>query len=304
LKMAAQAAQQNAPAWINLEYLSTQDWVADFHLQTSPHPRYALRKTFFFPGLQAGSGGVLCEQDLHKTRRAWLTDASAQTRLWETLGVATPAATAIRVSLFSYANPALPALLHAWRNSAQPVVCFIPQRCIPPEATRFLDKFAQPCPHPNTNTVQDSRTWRADSLTVHTIPFTEQDSYDQLLWACDLNFVRGEDSFVRAQWAERPFVWQIYPQADHAHRPKLEAVLDRYSAALPETAHEALATFWRAWNGYPNARLDWQSFWQHRHTLAQHARSWPCQLGALGNLATNLVQQVEGQFQSYNRGLF
>ena len=68
--------------------------------------------------------------------------------------------------------------------------------------------------------------------TLHAIPFVAQDAYDRLLWACDLNFVRGEDSFVRAQWAARPFVWHIYPQAEDAHLRKLDAFLDRYAAAL------------------------------------------------------------------------
>src|SRR5690242_19650822 len=34
-----------------------------------------------------------------------------------------------------------------------------------------------------------------------TSPFVPQDRYDEVLWSCDVNFVRGEDSFVRAQWA-------------------------------------------------------------------------------------------------------
>ena len=53
-----------------------------------------------------------------------------------------------------------------------------------------------------------------------------QHDFDHLLWACDLNFVRGEDSLVRALWAGQPFVWQIYPQHDDAHHAKLEAFLD------------------------------------------------------------------------------
>ena len=47
-----------------------------------------------------------------------------------------------------------------------------------------------------------------------------------MLWACDVNFVRGEDSLVRALWAGKPLVWHIYPQHDDAHDAKLEAFLD------------------------------------------------------------------------------
>jgi uncharacterized repeat protein (TIGR03837 family) len=74
------------------------------------------------------------------------------------------------------------------------------------------------------------------ALTVRVLPFVPQPDYDKLLWACDLNFVRGEDSFVRAQWAGKPFIWHIYPQDENLHHKKLRAFLQRYAAALPGLA--------------------------------------------------------------------
>ena len=53
--------------------------------------------------------------------------------------------------------------------------------------------------------------------------------------------VRGEDSFVRAQWAALPFVWQAYPQADAAHLTKVAAFLDRYCIGLPLSATAAVS---------------------------------------------------------------
>jgi hypothetical protein len=52
--------------------------------------------------------------------------------------------------------------------------------------------------------------------------------FDAVLQSCDLNFVRGEDSFVRAHYAaagqwQVPFVWQPYRQAAGAHLDKLRA---------------------------------------------------------------------------------
>ena len=64
-----------------------------------------------------------------------------------------------------------------------------------------------------------------------------------------MNFVRGEDSVVRAIWAGKPFVWQIYPQDDGAHDPKLEAFLDMLSAPAN------LRAFHRVWNGLANQAL-------------------------------------------------
>ncbi len=54
--------------------------------------------------------------------------------------------------------------------------------------------------------------------------------FDRLLWSADLNVVRGEDSLVRALWAGAPFIWQLYPQHDGAHRRKLQAFLERWQA--------------------------------------------------------------------------
>jgi uncharacterized repeat protein (TIGR03837 family) len=77
------------------------------------------------------------------------------------------------------------------------------------------------------------------------LPYLDQRAYDGLLWACDLNFVRGEDSLVRALWAGRPLVWQIYPQHDGAHHAKLAAWLDWLQAP------PGLRAFHRAWSGAP-----------------------------------------------------
>ncbi|MBA2674559.1 elongation factor P maturation arginine rhamnosyltransferase EarP, partial [Ramlibacter sp.] len=82
-------------------------------------------------------------------------------------------------------------------------------------------------------------------LGIQFLPLMPQPEYDHLLWSCDLNFVRGEDSLVRALWAGRPFVWQIYPQDDGAHHAKLDAFLD-WLDAPPQ-----LRAFHHHWNGVP-----------------------------------------------------
>jgi uncharacterized repeat protein (TIGR03837 family) len=69
---------------------------------------------------------------------------------------------------------------------------------------------------------------------VHILPFLSQVGYDALLRDSDLNFVRGEDSWVRAIWAGKPFIWQPYFQDENAHIKKLEAFLMLYYADLNE----------------------------------------------------------------------
>jgi uncharacterized repeat protein (TIGR03837 family) len=89
------------------------------------------------------------------------------------------------------------------------------------------------------------------------------DDYDQLLWQCDINFVRGEDSFVRAQWAGQPFIWQIYRQEEDAHLIKLSAFLERYCANMEQDAR-AITSMFVAWNGAESSVADaWAAFLAH-----------------------------------------
>ncbi|MDB5942884.1 MAG: hypothetical protein JWQ13_2450, partial [Ramlibacter sp.] len=102
------------------------------------------------------------------------------------------------------------------------------------------------------------------------------------LWSCDFNFVRGEDSQVRALWAGRPFAWQIYPQHDDAHHAKLHAFLAWLDAPA------SLRRFHDGWNsiapGLPPLEL---AGWR---TCVQHARE---RLLRQDDLATQLLRFVQ-----------
>ncbi len=124
-------------------------------------------------------------------------------------------------------------------------------------------------------------------LQVRVLPFVEQERYDELLWACDVNFVRGEDSCVRAQWAGKPFVWQIYPQHDAVHWQKLQAFLNLYGAPLGE-AKQAMQDLWREWNDEGAAGEAWGAFIAARSELDLRAHEWMRELAA-NNLALNLL---------------
>jgi uncharacterized repeat protein (TIGR03837 family) len=237
--LAAMADRSPAPVWINFDYLSAEDWVGDFHLRPSPHPRLPLTKWFFFPGLGTHTGGVLIERSLSAERAAFQAGPHARHALFDRLGIPIPAADTLVVSLFAYENPAAASLLAQWRDSPVPVLALVPVGRIGPEVARFLDLPSFDA------TLRETR----GALTVHALPFVDHSTYDSLLWSCDLNFVRGEDSFVRAQLAGRPFVWHIYPQHDDAHRPKLEAALALYSGNAAPPAAKTLRELWHLWNG-------------------------------------------------------
>ena len=186
----------------------------------------------------------------------------------------------MRVSLFAYENPQIAGLFTAWAEGREPVLCLVPEERSLADVSQFFGV---------TECRAGDRFLRG-RLSVHVLPFLSQPDYDRLLQLCDLNFVRGEDSFVRAQWAERPLVWHIYPQSDAAHQVKLDAFLDRYLAGLPEPVAEAARHFWNAWNDHGDAGSCWPAFKAVLPSLHEHARPWAQEISAGGDLAGNLVR--------------
>ena len=268
------------PVWINLEYLSAEKWVAGCHGLPSPQPGLPLVKYFIFPGFVPETGGLLLENGLLQQRENFRQAPHAQAQFWAEWNVPAPRSGELRVSLFGYENQALAALFDAWSMSEQGVCCLVPEGRILSDVSTC---FSQPDLLPGA-------LLSKGALEVRVIPFVEQARYDHLLWACDCNFVRGEDSFVRAQWAGRPFVWQIYPQQDDAHFNKLTAFLDIYCECLPaEVAHD-VRHFWEAWNRGAGAGKAWERFWRHRTVLDAHAQRWAKHLAQNGDLVSNLVQ--------------
>ena len=176
------------------------------------------------------------------------------------------------MSLFGYENQAAPALLEIWAEGREPMTVAVPQSRLRPQVCGFFGA-ADP---------GDGATLVKGSLEVRLLPFLPQPVYDELLWACDWNFVRGEDSFVRAQWARRPLVWHIYPQAEDAHRAKLDAFLASYCAGLEPGLAAALKGLWHGWNAPPvPGSLPMGAAWE---TLRQGATGcgsthWPGQAG-------------------------
>jgi uncharacterized repeat protein (TIGR03837 family) len=261
------AMQQRQPVWVNLEYLSAEAWTADFHGKPSALP--PLTKYFFFPGFTPQTGGLLRERDL-----AAFGNVQANT------------VDELRVSLFGYENDGVEDLLDAWSRSAIPVTCLLPQSKLLPQVQAWLGDSTQ-----------------RGTLSVHMLPFLAQVDYDELLASCDLNFVRGEDSFARAQLAGKPLVWHIYPQAEDAHLPKLFAFLQTYCAGLPVQVADDVKSFHLGWNRGDMDKTLWDDFWRHRQILQMHALRWSEQLLAQPDLASNLVKFCKDVFEKQQNKL-
>src|SRR4051794_32643440 len=94
----AMAAREPKPRWINLEYLSAEDWVEGSHALPSPNPRLPLVKHFFFPGFTRKTGGLLRERELLASRHAFQEDREAMDTFWRSLTGRSPPQGALKVS--------------------------------------------------------------------------------------------------------------------------------------------------------------------------------------------------------------
>ncbi|MDP1646027.1 MAG: elongation factor P maturation arginine rhamnosyltransferase EarP [Thiobacillus sp.] len=286
--LTAMSAQSPPPVWINLEYLSAEPWVAEHHGLPSPHPRLPLTKHFFFPGYTPDTGGLLAEADLAERRAAFVRAETPA--FWRQFGLDTPHPDELRVSLFAYENPALPDLLDAWVADTRPVTCLVPEGRLIPQLADWLAVSSLPA----------GEVHRRGALRLHVLPFLNQDAYDHLLWACKLNFVRGEDSCVRAQWAARPLVWQAYPQVGNVHWDKVNALLVHYTEWLDRAAARAVTDIWQHWNGIPaadNMAACWAAWRAQQAAIEQHAGAWCDRLRLAGRLTDKLVDFAENKIK-------
>ncbi|MGA8514992.1 MAG: elongation factor P maturation arginine rhamnosyltransferase EarP [Burkholderiaceae bacterium] len=266
------ALAPSQPVWINLEYLSAQPYAASSHGLPSPvmvGPARGMRKWFFYPGFTPGTGGLLRSAALDH-RLCAPTPRPVQS--------AESGATPQKISLFCYEPPALGQLLEQLTQAQQPT-----HLQVTAGRARQAVQLAM-----NNQTGQESLSYGRKQLSISYLPPMSQDLYDDLLWHSDLNFVRGEDSLVRALWAGQPFIWQIYPQSDGAHAAKLDAFLD-WLQAPPD-----LRLFHHVWNGLSQATLPaldlpaWQA-----SVLAARRR-----LLAQSDLVTQLIEFVQNQLKS------
>jgi uncharacterized repeat protein (TIGR03837 family) len=279
--MEAMAARERTPLWMNLDYLSAEDWVVGCHRLPSVKFK-GVQKYFFFPGFRPGTGGLLREAGLLQQRQAFQQDADAQRQFLQSLGVF-PLADARLISLFAYENAGLGSWLDALSTDGRATHLLVPEGRILGDVQRWLGEEG----------LTEGAVHQRGALTVQVLPFVRQAQYDLLLWCCDMNAVRGEDSFVRAQWAGRPMLWHIYRQDEDIHLDKLDAFLELYTAALSPAAKAALVALWQAWNTEGDMAQPWKMLLEHWPELNQHAQDWCLEQALQADLATALVQFYE-----------
>jgi uncharacterized repeat protein (TIGR03837 family) len=263
-----QAMVERDSIWINLEYLSAESWVESCHALPSAQAS-GLRKTFFFPGFTPATGGLLRESQLLAVRDRWLADPTLHPALLRTIGVPERHVEGIgrgmrQVFLFCYPDAPASALLDVLARQDEPTLLIVPTGVYPSLHDR---------PH--------------GKVHIHEMPFVDQRTFDRLLWSSDLNFVRGEDSLVRALWAGKPLIWQIYAQQENAHMIKLQAWLEK--SPFDPAVHQAMIH----WNTADGAAFDVAlelamraDNWQLWQSAGLH---WCAQLAQYPELASSLV---------------
>ncbi len=256
--LAAMAQQKSK--WINLEYLSAEPWVADFHAKPSPQAN-GLTRYFYFPGFTDATGGLIRETNAlgcHSGFRRNDMDG-------------------LKISLFCYPHAPIHDLLTAMAESNQQINCYVPASSI---LGQIADFFGE-------ETIDVGDYFTRENLHVHILPFLLQADYDALLRDCDINFVRGEDSWVRAIWAGKPFIWQPYFQDENMHIKKLNAFLDLFYADF-----EAKQVVYEAHSAWVVGQLSneiWQSYINHLKAINSHALQQSKLMAQQDDLAAKLV---------------
>ena len=243
--IAQAAAAPRPPVWINLEYLSAEAYVERSHGLPSGAVG-GMRKWFFYPGFTPRTGGLI--------REPWLAPAIAahDAPAWRSAHGLRQ--THAPISLFCYEPPALPAWLRRLADRGGPGTGGPVELAVAAGRAREAVERAEHAGF-DGNFGKKSNKHHHGQLSILNMPLLPQTDYDRLLWSSAVNFVRGEDSLVRALWAGQPFIWQAYPQDDGAHAAKLHAFLH--------------------WLAAPPWLADWHAIWNALAPTPRPGGAWP-----------------------------
>ncbi len=280
-----QVARHNPQAlWLNLEYLSAEDWVEGCHGLPSPQSVVPLTKYFFFPGFTSATGGLLREQSIVRQAQNLQQDNKGQRNFWQQLGIDDAHEYQLRISLFAYGQANIASWLTNIAQQGPKTLMLVPSGVLAQQLCAI---------YPELNSQTGQKRLELGLLTLVLMPFIAQPDYDLLLACCDINFVRGEDSVIRAHWAGRPFIWQIYRQEHQAHRQKLNDFLAKQLAlATPEVA-ALIQKAHDLWDLELDFSEIWPEYLKNIDKIQNHTIVWQQFLTQQQDLASNLVRFVE-----------
>lgn len=205
---------------INLEYLSGEDWIEDIHLMESPLGAPKLKKYFFMPGFTEKTGGVIVDSLFLERKKSVLKNKDMYLNKYipeiekEDYFIGT---------IFSYEKNFLPLLDVLIENKRKNCLLILGEK-----SQTSIKSIIQDLD--GVTSKDDIYQYR--NIMFKFMPFLEQEEYEELINLVDYNFVRGEDSFVRALLTGKPFIWHIYLQDEMAHMDKIEGFVGKYRDTL------------------------------------------------------------------------
>ena len=218
-------AKENSKLWINLEYLSGEKWIEDFHLCESLIDSKTLKKIFFMPGFSEKSGGVIIDsgflermkfgkENRDEVFKKYFKDFDLKDKFIGTV--------------FSYEKN-FENLLETLKNYEKETVLLLMGEKTQKSFSEILKK----------NLTEDyGNIVKYGKITMIYSDFFSQEEYEEIISASDFNFTRGEDSFVRGIISGKPFMWHIYLQEEKAHMDKIKAFTERFKESVEVSEEE------------------------------------------------------------------
>ncbi|WBF65707.1 MAG: elongation factor P maturation arginine rhamnosyltransferase EarP [Candidatus Kinetoplastibacterium crithidii] len=268
---------KNKSCWLTIEYLTAESWIEDYHLLPSKTSNNS-DKFFFFPGFNNKTGGLILEPNLIKTRNVFQQSLSSQISFLKTLGLDNSLleerSNKIFCYLFCYNTTPITDIIKGFKKLYKEIV--------------ILANLGNPI-------LEFAKYYNNEMIKIIKIPFVNQNDFDKLLWSMDINFVRGEDSFIRAIWSGRPLVWNIYKQKDNIHINKLDCWIDIYN---PPSSVKQLIYSWNQNNSNPLIKSVQESFSdQNWIKWQEHAKNWSDNQSQQSSLSYRLLKFCTKHFK-------
>ncbi len=218
-------AKESSKLWINLEYLSGEKWIEDFHLQESLIDSKTLKKIFYMPGFSEKSGGVIIDSSFLERKEY---GAENREKVLEKYFPNCDFNNKLVGTIFSYERN-FENLLDVLKDYGKETFLILMGEKTHKSFSEILQKKL---------TENFGKIVKYDKITMLYADFLSQEEYEEVISAVDFNFTRGEDSFVRGILLGKPFMWHIYLQEEKAHMDKIKAFTERFKESVNELSDE------------------------------------------------------------------
>lgn len=213
-------AKEKSKLWINLEYISGEKWIEDYHLCESLIDSKSLKKIFYMPGFSKKSGGVIIDSEFLERKEKGISNKNA---ILEKYFPEINFENRLVGTIFSYEKN-FSNLLETLKNKENTTLILMGDKT----QTSFKEILKE-------NEIEYfGKLIKYGKIDIICADFMSQEEYEEVISAVDFNFTRGEDSFVRGILLGKPFMWHIYLQEEKAHMDKINAFVERFKESIFE----------------------------------------------------------------------